>query len=164
MLAGRRGNKMLRFYDGVGDGISAKRRARRQEIAGRLYHPHAPRAGLLRDALHRSPPRGPVLPSQIDGLRAWIDASFDPLIVNPSSIGRTPPSCPSRAVDRRAATAAGDFGSRCLGRPHGRAQFTADDAVGWTGSLREVLARGAACCDATGSPAASCMTANSVST
>ena len=109
-----------------------------------LYHPCAPRAGLLRDAFAGAGHAVRILPPQVDGLRAWIDASFDLLILNPfldwqepaafvrlarSIAGRRPLlviSDRDALTDRMVALEAG-----------------ADDAVGWTGSLREVMARGA---------------------
>jgi two-component system OmpR family response regulator len=144
MPAGRRGNKMLRRRRGSGmaSAQSAEQDDRKLQVA--LYHPHAPRAGLLRDALTEARHAVRVLPSQIDGLRAWIDASFDLLIVNPFLDWQDPAELVRLArsiAGRRPLLVISDrdaLADRMVALEAG-----ADDAVGWTGSLREVLARGA---------------------
>lgn len=120
---------------------SAGQDDRKLQVA--LYHPCAPRAELLRDTLAGAGHAVRILPPHVAGLRAWIDASFDLLILNPfldwqepaefvrlarSIAGRRPllvVSDRDALTDRMVALEAG-----------------ADDAVGWTGSLREVMARG----------------------
>ncbi len=107
-----------------------------------LYHPHAPRAEALRDAIEAGGCAARMLPPQVNGLRHWVDCCFDLLLINPfldwqepaefvrlarSIAGRRPlliVSDRESLADRMVALGAG-----------------ADDAVGWTGNLPEVVAR-----------------------
>lgn len=107
-----------------------------------LYHPHAPRAAALRDAIEAAGCAVRILPPQVSDLRAWVDGCFDLLLINPfldwqepaefvrlarSIAGRRPLLIVSdrhALADRMAALGAG-----------------ADDAVGWTGNTPEVIAR-----------------------
>lgn len=107
-----------------------------------LYHPHAPRAAALRDAIEAAGCAARILPPQVSDLRAWVDGCFDLLLINPfldwqepaefvrlarSIAGRRPLLIVSdrhALADRMAALGAG-----------------ADDAVGWTGNTPEVIAR-----------------------
>lgn len=107
-----------------------------------LYHPHAPRAAALRDAIEAAGCAARILPPQVSDLRAWVDGCFDLLLINPfldwqepaefvrlarSIAGRRPLLIVSdrhALADRMTALGAG-----------------ADDAVGWTGNTPEVIAR-----------------------
>lgn len=107
-----------------------------------FYHPHAPRADALRDAIEAGGCAAQMLPPQVNGLRHWVDCCFDLLLINPfldwqepaefvrlarSIAGRRPlliVSDRESLADRMVALGAG-----------------ADDAVGWTGNLPEVVAR-----------------------
>jgi len=107
-----------------------------------IYHPQAARADRLRDAIETAGCRAQILPPQVNGLRPWVDCCFDLLLINPfldwqepfefvrlmrSVAGRRPlivVSDRDSLDDRMVALGAG-----------------ADDVVGWTGNLPEVLAR-----------------------
>ena len=107
-----------------------------------VYHPLPDRADALMAAIAAAGLAAQRLPQHVDGLRAWVDSCFDLLLVNPfldwqepfefvrlarSVAGRRPLLAVSdrdALDDRMAALAAG-----------------ADDAVGWTNNLPELLAR-----------------------
>ncbi len=107
-----------------------------------VYHPLAARGAALRDAIEAGGGAAQILPPQANGLRAWVDGCFDLLLINPfldwqepaefvrlarSIAGRRPlliVSDRDSLADRMVALGAG-----------------ADDAVGWTGNLPEVMAR-----------------------
>ncbi|WP_247594682.1 response regulator transcription factor [Sphingopyxis sp. PAMC25046] len=107
-----------------------------------LYHPRAERGRALGGAFEAAGLGVQTLPQHVDGLRTWIDSCFDILLINPflgwqepvefvrlarSIAGRRPLlvlSDRDSPADRMAALDAG-----------------ADDAVGWTDNLPEVLAR-----------------------
>jgi two-component system OmpR family response regulator len=107
-----------------------------------IYHPLPARAGVLTRAIDEAGLAAQPLPRHVDGLRAWVDSCFDLLLVNPfldwqepsefvrlarSIAGRRPllvVSDRDALDDRMTALSAG-----------------ADDAVGWTDNLSELLAR-----------------------
>lgn len=107
-----------------------------------IYHPVPARADVLGGAIEAAGLAVQFLPPHVNGLRPWIDSCFDLLIINPflgwqepfefvrlarSAIGRRPLivlSDRDSLDDRMVALGAG-----------------ADDAVGWTGNLPEILAR-----------------------
>lgn len=107
-----------------------------------IYHPVPERAAVLGAAVAAAGMGVQFLPTHVNGLRPWMDSCFDLLIVNPfmgwqepfefirlarSAIGRRPLivlSDRDSLDDRMIALGAG-----------------ADDAVGWTGNLPEILAR-----------------------
>lgn len=107
-----------------------------------IYHPLTERAGALGDAIERAGLTVELLPPHVNGLRPWVDSCFNLLVINPfldwqepfefvrlarSIAGRRPlivVSDRDSLEDRMVALGAG-----------------ADDAVGWTGNLPEVLAR-----------------------
>jgi len=107
-----------------------------------IYHPLTDRAASLSYAIEAAGCAVQILPPQVNELRRWIDSCFDLLLINPfldwqeplalvrlarSIAGRRPLIVVSDRVsleDRMVALGAG-----------------ADDAVGWTGNLPEVLAR-----------------------
>lgn len=107
-----------------------------------IYHPEPARADALGAAVAAAGMGVQFLPPHVNGLRPWIDSCFDLLIVNPfpgwqepfefvrlarSIAGRRPlliVSDRDALTDRMAALGAG-----------------ADDVVGWTDNLPEILAR-----------------------
>lgn len=107
-----------------------------------IYHPLGVRAAELRSAIEAAACAANILPPQVNGLRHWVDCCFDLLLINPfldwqepaefvrlarSIAGRRPlliVSDRDSLADRMVALGAG-----------------ADDAVGWTGNLPEVVAR-----------------------
>lgn len=107
-----------------------------------VYHPLAARADELCAMIEAAGLAAQLLPAHVHGLRPWVDGCFDLLLVNPfldwqdpfefvrlarSIAGRRPLlilSDRDSLDDRMVALGAG-----------------ADDAVGWTGNMPEVLAR-----------------------
>ncbi|WP_235588061.1 response regulator transcription factor [Sphingopyxis sp. H115] len=107
-----------------------------------IYHPLTARAEQLGHSIEAAGCRTQILTPQVNGLRPWVDACFDLLLINPfldwqepfqfvrlarSIAGRRPlivVSDRDSLDDRMVALGAG-----------------ADDAVGWTGNMPEVLAR-----------------------
>lgn len=107
-----------------------------------IYHPLAARAEELRDAIEAAGCGARILPPHVGDLRPWVDCCFDLLLINPfldwqepfefvrlarSIAGRRPliiVSDRDSVDDRMVALNAG-----------------ADDAVGWTSNMPEVLAR-----------------------
>lgn len=107
-----------------------------------VYHPQPDRAHALMAAIGSAGLAARLLPQHVDGLRAWVDSCFDLLLVNPfldwqepfefvrlarSIAGRRPllvVSDRDALDDRVRALSAG-----------------ADDAIGWTNNLPELLAR-----------------------
>lgn len=107
-----------------------------------LYHPRTEQARALASAIEAVGLGVQSLPQHVDGLRTWVDGCFDILLINPflgwqepfdfvrfarSIAGRRPLlvlSDRDSLDDRMVALDAG-----------------ADDAVGWTDNLPEVLAR-----------------------
>ena len=107
-----------------------------------LYHPLAPRAAMLGDAIEAAGFRVEILPPHVNGLRPWIESCFDLLIVNPFLDWQEPfefVRLARSAIGRRPLIALSDRDSlddRMVALGAG-----ADDAVGWTGNLAEILAR-----------------------
>lgn len=142
MPVGRRGDKMLRRRRGMRMASSDSAGEGDLKLLVAVYHPLAARAEGLRDAIEASGCGVQILPPHVNGLRQWVDACFDLLLINPfldwqepfefvrlarSIAGRRPLlilSDRDLLDDRMVALGAG-----------------ADDAVGWTGNLPEVLAR-----------------------
>lgn len=107
-----------------------------------IYHPVAARADMLGAAVEAAGMGVRFLPPHVNGLRPWIDSCFDLLIVNPF-LGWQDPfefvRLARLAIGRRPLIALSDHDSlddRMVALGAG-----ADDAVGWTGNLPEVLAR-----------------------
>ena len=107
-----------------------------------IYHPVAARADMLGAAVEAAGMGVRFLPPHVNGLRPWIDSCFDLLIVNPF-LGWQEPfefvRLARLAIGRRPLIALSDRDSlddRMVALGAG-----ADDAVGWTGNLPEVLAR-----------------------
>ena len=107
-----------------------------------IYHPLAPRADTLGDAIEAAGLAVQFLPPHVNGLRPWVDACFDLLIVNPFLDWQEPFEFVRLArsiAGRRPLIALSDRDSlddRMVALGAG-----ADDAVGWTGNLPEILAR-----------------------
>lgn len=107
-----------------------------------IYHPLAVRAAGLRDAIEATGCRTQMLPPQASGLRHWVDACFDLLLVNPFLDWQEPFEFVRLAASiagRRPLIVVSDrdsFDERMVALDAG-----ADDAVGWTDNLPEVLAR-----------------------
>ena len=142
MPVGRRGDKMLRRRRGMRMASLDIAEKGDRKLLVAVYHPLAARAEELRDAIEAVGLAVQFLPPHVSGLRQWVDACFDLLLINPfldwqepfefvrlarSIAGRRPLlilSDRDSLDDRMVALGAG-----------------ADDAVGWTGNLPEVLAR-----------------------
>ena len=107
-----------------------------------IYHPLAERAACLRDAIEAAGCEAQILPPQLNGLRHWVDACFDLLLINPFLGWQEPFEFVRLArsiAGRRPLVALSDresLADRMMALGAG-----ADDAVGWTGNLPEVLAR-----------------------
>ena len=142
MPVGRRRDRMLRRRRGVQMASSGLAWTGDRKLLVAVYHPMAERGAALREAIESDGGAAHVLPPQIHGLRHWVDCCFDLLLINPfldwqepaefvrlarSIAGRRPlliVSDRDLLVDRMVALGAG-----------------ADDAVGWTNNLPEVMAR-----------------------
>lgn len=133
MLLRRRGMRMPPSNIGVmGD----------RKLLVALYHPRAERATALGLAVEAAEFTVQYLPQHLDGLRAWVDSCFDILLINPFLDWQEPFECVRLArsiAGRRPLLVVSDRDSRddrmvALGAG-------ADDAVGWTDNLPEVLAR-----------------------
>ncbi|WP_447750247.1 response regulator transcription factor [Sphingopyxis fribergensis] len=107
-----------------------------------VYHPLAARAEALRAAIESAGYDALILPPHVNGLRPWRDGCFDLLLVNPFLDWQEPfafvrlmrsiaGSRPLMVVSDR-----DSLDERMIALGAG-----ADDAVGWTGNLPEVLAR-----------------------
>jgi DNA-binding response OmpR family regulator len=107
-----------------------------------IYHPVSARADVLGAAIEAAGMKVQFLPSHMNGLRPWMDGCFDLLIVNPFLDWQEPfefVRLARSAIGRRPLIALSDRDSlndRMVALGAG-----ADDAVGWTGNLPEVLAR-----------------------
>jgi len=107
-----------------------------------LYHPQAERAGVLGAAIEDAGFAVQWLPQHVDGLRTWIDGCFDLLLVNPFLGWQEPSEFVGLArsiAGRRPLLVVSDRDS--LDDRMVALRAGADDAVGWTGNLPEVLAR-----------------------
>ncbi|HEY0596798.1 response regulator transcription factor [Sphingopyxis sp.] len=107
-----------------------------------IYHPVAPRAERLRDAIEAAGYKAYILPPHANGLRPWIDICFNLLLINPFLDWQEPfefVRLASTLAGRRPVIVVSDRASaddRLVALEAG-----ADDAVGWTDNLPEVLAR-----------------------
>lgn len=107
-----------------------------------VYHPLTKRAADLRDAIEAAGCEAQILPPPVNGLRHWVGSCFDLLLVNPFLDWQEPFEFVRLArsiAGRRPLIAMSDrdsFDERMMALGAG-----ADDAVGWTGNLPEVLAR-----------------------
>lgn len=107
-----------------------------------IYHPVAARAAALGAAIEAGGMKVQFLPPHMNGLRPWIDSCFDLLVVNPFLDWQEPfefVRLARSAIGRRPLIALSDRDSlddRMVALGAG-----ADDAVGWTGNLPEILAR-----------------------
>ncbi|MGH6695484.1 response regulator transcription factor [Sphingopyxis sp.] len=107
-----------------------------------IYHPLAARAERLRAAIEAAGCEALILPPHVNGLRFWSDSCFNLLLINPFLDWQEP----SEFVRLMRSIA----GSRPLMIVSDQDSFDermialgagADDAVGWTSNLPEVLAR-----------------------
>jgi two-component system, OmpR family, response regulator len=107
-----------------------------------IYHPAAPRAERLREAIEAAGYEAHILPPHVNGLRPWIDICFNLLLINPFLDWQEPfefVRLASTLAGRRPVIVVSDRASvddRMVALEAG-----ADDAVGWTDNLPEVLAR-----------------------
>ncbi|HWV61467.1 MAG TPA: response regulator transcription factor [Sphingopyxis sp.] len=107
-----------------------------------VYHPVAERADALAAAILATGLTVQRLPQHVDGLRAWVNSCFDLLLVNPFLDWQEPFEFVRLArsiAGRRPLLVVSDrdaLGDRMKALGAG-----ADDAVGWTDNLPEVLAR-----------------------
>lgn len=142
MPVGRRGDGMLQRRRGMRMASSVIAQESDRKLLVALYHPQAERACVLGAAIEAAGLAVQMLPQHVDGLRAWVDGCFDLLLINPflgwqepfefvrlaRSVGGRRPllvvSDRDSLDDRMVALGAG-----------------ADDAVGWTDNLPEILAR-----------------------
>lgn len=107
-----------------------------------IYHPLAPRAERLRDAITAAGCEASILSPHANGLRPWTDSCFNLLLINPF-LGWQEPFEFVRLVRSIAGlrplmiiSDRDSFDERMIALDAG-----ADDAVGWTDNLPEVLAR-----------------------
>lgn len=107
-----------------------------------VYHPRPERADRLRVAIEAMGLAATLLPPHVDGLRPWLDCCFDLLVVNPFLEWQEP-----YAFVRLAASVAGRRPLIVISDRDARddrmlaLMAGADDAVGWTDNLPELLAR-----------------------
>lgn len=107
-----------------------------------LYHPRTARAAELCDAIEAAGHAARILPPQVNGLRHWVDCCFDLLLINPFLDWQEPAEFVRLArsiAGRRPLLIVSDrdaLDERMVALGAG-----ADDAVGWTGNLPEVMAR-----------------------
>jgi DNA-binding response OmpR family regulator len=107
-----------------------------------LHHPRPERAGALRVAIEAAGLAVRLLPQHVDGLRTWVDDCFDILLINPFLGWQEPFEFVRLArsiAGRRPLLILSDRDS--LDERMVALDAGADDAVGWTGNLPEVLAR-----------------------
>ena len=142
MPVGRRRDTMLRRRRGSGMASSDMSGMGDRKLLVAVYHPLAARADELGAMVEATGLAVQLLPAHVHGLRPWVDSCFDLLLLNPfldwqdpfefvrlarSIAGRRPLlilSDRDSLDDRMVALGAG-----------------ADDAVGWTANMPEVLAR-----------------------
>lgn len=107
-----------------------------------LYHPIAARADALAAAIVGAGLAVQRLPGHVDGLRVWTEGCFDLLLINPFLDWQEPSAFVRLArsiAGRRPLISLSDresLADRMIALDAG-----ADDAVGWTDNLAEVLAR-----------------------
>lgn len=142
MPVGRRGDKMLRRRRGQGMASSDIAGASDRKLLVALHHPRPERAGALRAAIEAAGLAVRLLPQHVDGLRTWVDDCFDILLINPFLGWQEPFEFVRLArsiAGRRPLLILSDRDS--LDERMVALDAGADDAVGWTGNLPEVLAR-----------------------
>src|SRR3546814_1031848 len=107
-----------------------------------IYLPRPARADALKAAFDSAGVAVQLLPQHVDGLRAWVDSCFDLLLVNPFLDWQEPFEFVRLArsiAGRRPLLVVSDRNS--LGDRMAALSAGADDAVGWTNNLPELLAR-----------------------
>lgn len=142
MPVGRRRDTVLRRRSGLRMASSESIADGKRKPLVAVYHPRAERADRLRAAIEGAGLAVQVLPPHVSGLRRWLDCCFDLLLVNPFLDWQDPVAFVRLAASvagRRPLVAMSDRDSlddRMLALTAG-----ADDAVGWTDNLFELLAR-----------------------
>ena len=142
MPVGRRGDKMLRRRRGMRMASSDIAGEGDRKLLVAIYHPVSARADVLGAAIEAAGLAVQFLPPHVNGLRPWVDSCFDLLIVNPFLDWQEPFEFVRLArsiAGRRPLIALSDrdsFDDRMAALGAG-----AEDAVGWTDNLPEVLAR-----------------------
>ncbi len=142
MPVGRRRDRMLRWSRGSGMASSGMEEGGDRKLLVAIYHPLAARADALKAAFDSAGLAVQLLPQHIDGLRAWVDSCFDLLLVNPFLGWQEPFEFVRLArsiAGRRPLLVVSDRDS--LGDRMAALSAGADDAVGWTNNLPELLAR-----------------------
>lgn len=142
MPVGRRRDTMLRRRRGLSMASSGEIGEGDRKLLVAIYHPLAARAERLRAAIEAAGCEALILPPHVNGLRFWSDSCFNLLLINPFLDWQEP----SEFVRLMRSIA----GSRPLMIVSDQDSFDermialgagADDAVGWTSNLPEVLAR-----------------------
>ncbi len=142
MPVGRRRDSMLRRPRGMRMASADRTESGDRKLLVAIYHPLTARAEVLRDAIEGIGWAAQILPPQANGLRHWIDSCFDLLLVNSFLDWQEPFEFIRLArsiAGRRPLIALSDRDSlddRMVALGAG-----ADDALGWTGNLPEILAR-----------------------
>lgn len=142
MPVGRRGDNMLRRRRGMRMASSGSAGACDRKLLVAIYHPVVARADVLGAAVEAAGMAVQFLTPHVNGLRPWVDGCFELLIVNPFLDWQEPYDfvrLVRLAIGRRPLIVLSDRDSlddRMVALGAG-----ADDAVGWTDNLPEVLAR-----------------------
>lgn len=142
MPVGRRGDKMLRRRRGMRMASSDISEASDRKLLVAIYHPSANRVEHLRNAIEVAGCDVVLLPPHVHDLRPWTDSCFNLLLINPFLDWQEPFEFVRLAASiagRRPLIVISDRDSledRMVALDAG-----ADDAVGWTDNLPEVLAR-----------------------
>ena len=107
-----------------------------------IYHPVAPRAERLRDALEAAGYKAHILSPHMNGLRPWLDTCFNLLLINPFLDWQEPfefVRLASTLAGRRPVIVVSD--RDCVHDRMVALDAGAADALGWTDNFPEVLAR-----------------------
>uniref|UniRef100_UPI004036F17C winged helix-turn-helix domain-containing protein n=2 Tax=Sphingopyxis solisilvae TaxID=1886788 RepID=UPI004036F17C len=142
MPAGWRRDTGLRRRSGLRMASSESVAEGSRKLLVAVYHPRAESADRLYAAIESAGLAVQVLPSHVNGLHPWRDCCFDLLLVNPFLDWQDPFAFVRLAASvagRRPLIAISDRDSlddRMLALAAG-----ADDAVGWTDNLPELLVR-----------------------
>ena len=107
-----------------------------------IYHPVAPRAERLRDALEAAGYKAHILSPHMNGLRPWLDTCFNLLLINPFLDWQEPYEfvrLASTLAGRRPVIVVSD--RDCVHDRMVALDAGAADALGWTDNFPEVLAR-----------------------
>src|SRR3546814_5430329 len=142
MPGGRRGDRMLLRPRGQGMASWDIAGAGDRKLLVAVYHPLPDRADALTAAIDSAGLAVQLLPQHVDGLRSWVDSCFDLLLVNPFLDWQEPFEFVRLArsiAGRRPLLVVSDRNS--LGDRMAALSAGADDAVGWTNNLPELLAR-----------------------